>query len=132
MFLFLSFSIVKIWIKNWNFDTVCIIRKHIQRYQNRFDTLMYSLVILEIKIKRRKINHCEIIFLNQWNSRTICSNAQSFKWDQSSYSMVNLFLRFKKKKNSSQSVMKDPVSKEFVPGRIGTDISCISSYSIVF
>ena len=50
-FLFLSLSIVKIWLKNWNFDTICIIWKHIQRYQNRFDTLMCSFVILEIKKK---------------------------------------------------------------------------------
>ena len=48
-FLFLSFSIVKIWKQNWNFDTICIIWKHIQRYQTRLDTLMCSLVILKIK-----------------------------------------------------------------------------------
>ena len=36
--------------------------------------------------------------LNQWNSSIICSNENSFKWDQSQYSTINRFLDLKKKK----------------------------------
>ena len=43
-FLFLGFTTVKLWIKIWNFDTICIIQKHIEWCQNRFDTLRRSLV----------------------------------------------------------------------------------------
>ena len=41
----------KIRIKNWNLDPVCVIGKHVEWCQNRFDTLMRSFANWKIKKK---------------------------------------------------------------------------------